>query len=161
MSALVSFAETKSDFGTTLPGAGMVVVVDSGVDNYQQLLDGVLPGAEVYLLQSDQDGIEQITQLLTARSGPMTSLHLVSHGAPGTLYLGNSQLSLSTLTSYAPALQHWFAPAAHANATLLLYGCNVAAGDAGVEFMQTLHRLSGVSIAASQTYVGNKEKGGS
>ncbi|MEG4219819.1 DUF4347 domain-containing protein [Microcoleus sp. Pol12A6] len=34
-------------------------------------------------------------------------------------------------------------------ANLLLYGCNVAAGDAGEEFITRLHKLTGAQIAAT------------
>ncbi len=39
--------------------------------------------------------------------------------------------------------------------SLILYGCNVTTGDAGAEFFEKLHRLTGVSIAASATPTGN------
>ncbi|RCJ15932.1 hypothetical protein A6S26_06460 [Nostoc sp. ATCC 43529] len=40
------------------------------------------------------------------------------------------------------------------NLNLLLYGCNVAAGDAGEEFLNKLHSLTGANIAASATKTG-------
>jgi hypothetical protein len=43
---------------------------------------------------------------------------------------------------------------------LLIYGCNVAAGDAGTELMEKLHQLTGANIAASQTKTGNASLGG-
>ncbi|HBY80779.1 MAG TPA: hypothetical protein DEG47_28065, partial [Cyanobacteria bacterium UBA11148] len=44
--------------------------------------------------------------------------------------------------------------------SLLIYGCNVAAGDAGAEFIQKLHQLTGVQIAASAKRTGNTQQGG-
>jgi Ca2+-binding RTX toxin-like protein len=130
-----------------------VVFVDAGVENYQQLVDGVIPTAEVFVLDAAADGIEQISQVLQQRQD-VGAVHIVSHGAPGCLYLGNSQLSLDTLNRYAPQLQQWDV------ANLLLYGCNVAAGDAGAEFITKLHVLTGAEIAASQTLTGNATQGG-
>jgi hypothetical protein len=43
--------------------------------------------------------------------------------------------------------------------SLLLYGCQVAMGDAGAEFIEKLHRLTGANIAASSTLVGSKVLG--
>ena len=43
---------------------------------------------------------------------------------------------------------------------LFLYGCNVAAGDAGEEFIAKLHKITGAEIAASTTRIGNAVKGG-
>ncbi|MEQ8467477.1 DUF4347 domain-containing protein [Coleofasciculus sp. E1-EBD-02] len=130
-----------------------VVFVDAGVDNYQQLVDGVIPSAEVFVLDREADGIEQISQVLQQRQD-VGAVHIVSHGAPGCLYLGNSQLSLDTLNRYATQLQQWDV------ANLLLYGCNVAAGDAGEEFIEKLQALTGADIAASKTMTGSAAKGG-
>jgi Ca2+-binding RTX toxin-like protein len=70
------------------------------------------------------------------------------------LYLGNTQLSLNTFNRYASQLQKWNV------ANLLLYGCNVAAGDAGAEFIAKLQALTGAEIAASKTLTGSAAKGG-
>ncbi|MDE5089696.1 MAG: DUF4347 domain-containing protein, partial [Trichodesmium sp. St16_bin2-tuft] len=79
---------------------------------------------------------------------------MISHGSPGCLYLGNSQLSLDTLKGYEPQLQQWQLD------NLVLYGCNVAAGDGGEEFIHKLHRLTGAEIAASKSLTGAAVKGG-
>ncbi|AFZ20607.1 DUF4347 domain-containing protein [Allocoleopsis franciscana] len=130
-----------------------VVFVDAGVGNYQQLVNGVISKAEVLVLDAAADGIEQISQVLQQRQD-VGVVHLVSHGAPGCLYLGNTQLSLDTFNRYATQLQQW-------NVTnLLLYGCYVAAGDAGEEFVEKLHQLTGANIAASRTPTGNSALGG-
>jgi hypothetical protein len=130
-----------------------VVFIDAGIENYQQLVNGVIPAAEVFVLDAAADGIEQISKVLQQRQD-IGAVHIVSHGAPGSLYLGNTQLSLDTFNRYATQLQQWNAP------TLLLYGCNVAAGDAGEEFVEKLHRLTGANIAASRTSTGNSALGG-
>ncbi|HEY9833129.1 MAG TPA: DUF4347 domain-containing protein [Stenomitos sp.] len=130
-----------------------VVFVDAGVENYQQLVNGVISKAEVFVLDAAADGIKQISQVLQQRQDA-GAVHLVSHGAPGCLYLGNTQLSLDTFTHYATQLQQWEVT------NLLLYGCNVAAGDAGQEFVEKLHQLTGANIAASRTPTGNSALGG-
>jgi len=130
-----------------------IVVIDAGVENYQQLMDGVEPSAKTFLLDKTRDGIQQIDQVLQLH--PETNaLHIISHGSPGCLYLGNSQLSLDTLGRYAPQLQRWKLD------NLLLYGCKVAAGDAGEELIAKLHRLTGAGIAASQSPTGAAALGG-
>ena len=137
----------------TLNQVATVVFVDAGVDNYHQLVDGVIPTAEVFVLDTAADGIEQISQVLQQRQN-VGAVHIVSHGAPGCLYLGNTQLSLNTFNRYASQLQKWNV------ANLLLYGCNVAAGDAGAEFIAKLQALTGAEIAASKTLTGSAAKGG-
>lgn len=140
----------------TLNVISAIVVIDPGVPDYQTLAAGVLPGAQVLILNPDQDGVEQITTMIN-QSAPVLNLHLVSHGEPGCLYLGNTQLNLDTIAQYAPSLHRWFA---HPESQLLLYGCHVAAGDAGREFIDRLQQLTGVAIAASTTPIGASHQGG-
>ncbi|MEG4140663.1 DUF4347 domain-containing protein [Microcoleus sp. Pol7_B1] len=130
-----------------------IVFIDAGVENSQQLIEGVIPSAEIFVLDKTADGIEQISEVLQQRQN-IDSVHIISHGSPGCLYLGNSQLSLDNLIHYAPQLQQWDVT------NLLLYGCNVAAGDAGEEFIAKLHTLTGAEIAASKTLTGSAAKGG-
>jgi hypothetical protein len=140
----------------------ILVIIDSGVEQAEVLLQGMIPPAQAVILNPDQDGVTQITQLLK-QNPTVSSLHIISHGSPGSLQLGNSQLSLDTLRKYAEQLQNWFkVPLSKGDlgGSLLLYGCNVAAGDAGTEFIEKLHRLTGAEIAASATRTGNSSLGG-
>ncbi len=78
-------------------------------------------------------------------------IHLVSHGSPDCLYLGNSRLSLETLPRYTALLGQWREAIAQ-GANILLYGCRVAAE--GLGLMNALHTLTGASIAAASQPVG-------
>jgi Ca2+-binding RTX toxin-like protein len=133
-----------------------LVVIDPRVASPSSLATGVLAGVSAIVLNPDEDGILQITEALQTRP-QITELHLLSHGAPGVLYLGNTQLSLETLDRYAPLLQTWFS---HPDSTLVLYGCQVAAGDAGEEFLTQLYTLTESNIAASTNLTGSTSLGG-
>ncbi|WP_254564241.1 putative Ig domain-containing protein, partial [Oscillatoria sp. HE19RPO] len=138
-----------------------LVIIDPGVKDYQSLIRGISPNTEIAILHPEADGIEQITQLLAGTSveRQTTTLHLISHGAPGTLYLGNSTLELSNIQQYRHHLQQWRKSLSQ-TANLLLYGCSVAASSAGQQFLEQLHQLLGTGIAAATTLVGNPDKGG-
>ncbi|HEY9613407.1 DUF4347 domain-containing protein, partial [Allocoleopsis sp.] len=143
--------------GNSYKALSTIVFIDSAVDEYQSLVNGAIPEAEVIVLDSTRDGVVQITQVLQGRIN-IAAVHIVSHGSPGCLYLGNTELSLDTLERYVSQLQTW---ATHlTSSALLLYGCNVAAGDAGEEFLERLHRLTGANIAASANRTGSGELGG-
>ena len=145
---------------TSIP---QIIFIDSQVEDCQFLATGVLPGIETVIIDRNRDGIEQITEVLTQKSN-FAAIHIVSHGSPGCLYLGNSQLSLDNLDKYQSHLETCFSqspsPLVPLSPRLLLYGCNVAAGDAGSEFVTKLHQLTGAKIAASTTPIGNTAKGG-
>ena len=133
--------------------SGIVVFIDPSVSDYQTLQAGVAEGVEAIALNPNQDGIKQITAVL--RQHPeITTIHIVSHGAPGCLDLGNSQLNLDNISKYADLLQHW------QSKSILLYGCNVAAGDVGEEFIRKLHQITKANIRASATKTGNAALGG-
>ncbi len=82
------------------------------------------------------------------------SLHIISHGSRGTLYLGNTTLELNNLEKYRPQLEKWHI------AHLYIYGCEVAAGDAGAEFLQKLSQITQTPIYANPHPTGNATKGG-
>jgi Tfp pilus assembly protein FimT len=140
-----------------------ILFIDPSVDNYESLLKGVIGNIKVVVLDRTVDGVAQITEVLS-KYQEIENVHIVSHGVPGTLYLGNCELSLSTLELYADQLKKWFAlslqspcaPSPH----LLLYGCQVASGDAGSEFLTKLHQLTGASLSASSHFTGNAALGG-
>ena len=134
--------------------ANSLVILDPAISDLALLRSGILPTATVHILDAQRDGITQITELL--QGAAYEAIHLVSHGAPGCLYLGNTELSLSTFDQYALQLKTWDL----AETDLLLYGCNLAAGDAGEEFLIKLHQLTGAKLHAAAHPVGNPNCGG-
>jgi Domain of unknown function (DUF4347)/Cadherin-like/RTX calcium-binding nonapeptide repeat (4 copies)/Bacterial cadherin-like domain len=139
----------------------VLVVLDSSVEQPQQFIDAAIANVEVVILRSDEDGVEQITQALTQYQN-IASIHIVSHGIPGSLQLGNGRLSLETLSQYASSLQQWFVSSTNiSRSSLVLYGCNFAAGDAGLELVEKLHQITGAVVRASSTPVGHASLGGS
>ncbi|NES24777.1 MAG: DUF4347 domain-containing protein, partial [Symploca sp. SIO3E6] len=135
--------------------AAMLVVIDPRVEAYQMLAEGVHQGANVLILDPSQDGIEQITQTL-ARYPASTSLHIVCHGAPGTLHLGDTFLNGANLEQYRQQLQTWEV------AEIFFYACNLAAEviPRSQSFLSRFHQLTGAKIAASANKIGNALKGG-
>ncbi|HAZ49842.1 MAG TPA: hypothetical protein DDW76_37855 [Cyanobacteria bacterium UBA11369] len=133
-----------------------IVIIDYGIDNPQILALGVLPGVQVYFVERHLDGIAQIStalQAFTTRYGQAESVHIFSHGSSGHLYLGNTILNIDTLKHYQGQLQQW-GNALTEKANILLYGCNVAAGD-GAGFVAALGKLTGANIAASTNLTGS------
>ncbi|MEH2165499.1 MAG: DUF4347 domain-containing protein [Nostoc sp.] len=152
-----------------------LVFIDMAVEDYSDLVNGVLPNSQVFVLDSIQNGVEQITKILASwadaqrlvvRHGwNLANIHIVCHGGPGCLQLGNTHLGIDTLDEYSQQLQQWqkiFSTSGKADnpSNLLIYGCNVALGDAGTEFVEKLHQLTGANIAASRQRIGNAALGG-
>ncbi|MCT7977020.1 DUF4347 domain-containing protein [Laspinema olomoucense] len=142
------------------PSIHTLILIDSAVPEWQHLVAGRVAGTEAIALGTKQDGIEQISAILAQRKG-LHTLHILSHGSAACLQLGNGYLTLETLSCYADLLQQWsdaFSP--DCSPSLLVYGCEVAAGDRGEEFIQKLRNLTGITVAASNSKTGNSTLGG-
>lgn len=132
-----------------------ILVLDSTIDDYQQLIAGVKPGTEVHVLDPAQNAIDQITQLLIDRSG-ISSLHIVSHGAENVLQIGDTWINRNTLDRYATAFKAW-STSLTADADILLYGCDVAKGDQSL--MRSIGNLTQADVAASIDFTGSDRLG--
>ena len=135
-----------------------LVFIDSTVADYQQLLEGLLPGTEAILLDPQRDGVAQITEVLAQRQS-ISSVHIVSHGSPGSLQLGATSLNGGSVDRYQSQLQQWRS-AFTADADILLYGCDVASDASGQEFVRSLSQLTGADVAASDDLTGSAKRGG-
>ncbi|HEY9851284.1 MAG TPA: DUF4347 domain-containing protein [Leptolyngbyaceae cyanobacterium] len=134
-----------------------IVFVDPSVSDYTSLIAGVAPGAEVVILNPTGD-VAKITEVLAQRSN-ISSIHIISHGASGSLQLGTEQLTLEDLYPQRGELNQW-SNALTQDADILIYGCNVAAGEKGVAFVQQLSQLTGADVAASDDLTGSAALGG-
>lgn len=134
-----------------------LVVIDPSVDAYEQLIDDLQGQAgrrfEILLLNPREDGIAQISDGLQNLKA-VSALHLVSHGDEGEILLGTSVLSQRTMERYAAELLSW-QPALTADADLLIYGCDLAADESGIQLTQSLHALLGVDVASSVDETGH------
>ncbi|MGE5659703.1 MAG: DUF4347 domain-containing protein, partial [Actinomycetota bacterium] len=134
-----------------------IIFINPKVEDYKQLIAGVKPGIEIVVLDPLRDGVEQITQVLANRKD-IEAVHIVSHGSDGSINLGSTQLNNENLQAYGSQLQAWKKSLA-TGADLLIYGCDVAAGEIGNQFVQQLSNLTGADVAASTNLTGNSALG--
>ncbi len=135
-----------------------VVFIDTGVADWPVLREGVKPGVEVVLLDGKSDGLAQMAAWTAGKSG-YDAIHVISHGTPGTVHLGAFSLNRETLDERAG---EWAAigAALKEDGDLLLYGCNVAVEQTGVDFVQRLAQVTGADVAASDDLTGANWLGG-
>lgn len=137
----------------------VLVAITSNIADADLLVSKALSNAVVLQLSAARSAIDQITDALSWHSA-ISSLHIVSHGSPGEIQLGEDSLSLATLQNYQEQLTSWKQVSPQL-AQIVLYGCRVAVGDAGAELIDKVHALTGAEIAASRMLVGSSDKGGS
>ena len=143
---------------TALPTTHVAFVVNN-LPDLDTLLDGLPQGTEVHLLDHERNGLTQMAEKLRGRSG-VDALHLFCHGAPGELHVGSATLQLLSLPRYSDELDT-LSTALAADGQWMMYGCDVAAGNEGLRFIEALRLMTGVQIAAASHKVGAKELGGS
>lgn len=147
-----------TDFSTDhYEGITELVFIDTNTPDYERLLDQLTQEQNtnmmVYLINSEQDGIKQITHVLSQHQN-IAAIHLISHGSAGEISLGNTHLNNGTVEGYSNDIMNW-RNAFHDEADILIYGCDVASNPAGIALTQSLSHLTGADIAASTDLTGN------
>ena len=136
-----------------------IAFVDVTVPDYQTLLNGMDPNIEVIMLEGGQDGIAQMANALSGRTG-IDAVHIISHGGEGALQLGIGILTTTSMSGqYADALAT-IKLALSEQADILVYGCDFALGEAGQEAVNQLAALTGADVEASSDLTGNAALGG-
>ncbi|MEL7334182.1 MAG: DUF4347 domain-containing protein, partial [Cyanobacteria bacterium J06560_2] len=128
-----------------------IAFVDAGLADVDTLIAG-LENTQVVLIDAGGNGIAQITTTLSSYEN-LTSVQIFSHGSDGLLQLGETLLSSANVDSYGTSLQQW-SRALAAEADLMIYGCNVAAGADGLSLVHRLGELTGADVAASNDLTG-------
>ena len=139
-----------------------LVFIDSRVPDLQDLLDGLQPGEQAFVLDPSSDGIQQIADVLAANNlANLSSIAIVSHGNSGELELGSSFITGADLGDHSNALAEIGASLAPGGA-IQLYGCDVALGSAGQQFVNDFSTLTGGAVVEASTHlVGSAADGGS
>ena len=141
-------------------GRKEVAFIDTGVADYQTLVDGVRAGVEVVLLDAGQDGLAQMALWAQSHSG-YDAIHVLSHGSDASIQLGQFQLSNANLnTSQVQSELLSLGQALTVNADLLIYGCDVAQDSNGQAFVNALAAITASDVAASKNNTGTNASGG-
>jgi Domain of unknown function (DUF4347) len=137
--------------------ANTIVFIDSHIPDNESLMLTRSSAIEYRILDKHRDGIEQMVDALAGQNG-YDSIHIISHGAPGSITIGNTVLDNSSLNQYADQLAT-LGKALTTDGDLLLYGCNVGEGDEGYAFIAALAHITGADVAASDDLTGSATKG--
>ena len=119
-----------------------LILIDAGVKDGDQLLASILENKsesalEIRFLDGDSDGVQQISEILSAANYKYDAIHILSHGDEGQVNLGNTTLDANNFSEYADELAGW-ADALTEDADLLFYGCELA-GNAEGEQLSLIH----------------------
>lgn len=135
-----------------------IVFVDAGVSKKAELMQNL--GAEdiKVILPPVRSPLSFMVETLL-QHGPVSSLHIISHGSPGELHLGGKIVTDTELEAQASQLA-MIGSFLVGPRDIMLYGCRVAEGERGKRFVERLGSLTGSNVAASTDTTGSEEKGG-
>ncbi|MCG8564329.1 MAG: DUF4347 domain-containing protein, partial [Desulfobacterales bacterium] len=146
---------------TVHPGKELILI-NGDVSEFDTLVQGLMSRdgalAEVVILDGDQDGLAQVTDILSTQSD-LSAIHIISHGRAGAVELGNTELTQAVIQQNPWAFSAW-ANALSETGDILFYGCNLAENESGKEFIQAVAQATGADIAASQDLTGHGTLGG-
>jgi hypothetical protein len=133
------------------------------VADYQQLIADLQASddnrvIEVVVLESDRDGIEQVSEILAERSD-VAGVHFITHGAAGQINLGDTWLDSTTLAENSDAVAGW-GKSLTETGDILFYGCNIAVDGDGQTLLDNIANLTGADVAASDDPTGSSKQGG-
>lgn len=128
-----------------------LVFVDRAIADIDTLLQG-LESSKVVVIERHDNGVAKIADTLLHYDN-LESVQVFSHGRKGQLQLGSAQLNAQSLGVHADDLAQWGRSLSPLG-DLLLYGCNVAAGEAGSDFLTQMGLLTEADIAASTNLTG-------
>ena len=156
-------AEDIAD-GVEFAGAGdgnsapIFIFIDAAVQDPAAIIAAADPRAEIYILDPASDGLAQIASVL-ANETNIEAVHIISHGNSGQLILSGQAYDASALADSASDLAI-IGNALSEDGDILLYGCNIASNESGIEYLDTLAELTGADIAASDDDTGAADLGG-
>ncbi|SEC28489.1 protein of unknown function [Rhizobiales bacterium GAS188] len=146
----------------TTTNPNQIVFIDSRVPDIQDLLNGLAPGEHAFVIDPSSDGLQQIANILAAQNlMNLASISIVSHGETGELELGSSFITDANLGVHSNALAEIGASLAPGG-TIQLYGCDVAQGPTGQQFINDFSTFTGgAPVEAATHLVGSAAQGGS
>jgi hypothetical protein len=148
-----AFAETPDLAETEL------AIIDGTVADHAALAEAArAAGLEVVVIRSGDGGFASVAEALEGRSD-LGALHILSHGSDGAVRFGGDVLSTDSMDAHADVLSV-IGGSLSADGDLLLYGCDVGAGDAGRDFLGDLAIRTGADVAASDDATGADALGG-
>ncbi len=154
-----SLAAAMGDTPSPQASPGQTVVfVDRAIENIDQVISAISPDYEIVLINAASSGLDQIAAHLSGRSD-IGSIHIVSHGEAGTLYLGTDALTSTNLADHASALA-MIGSALSDTGDILLYGCEIGNGTGGMDFVRAFADATNADVAASIDNTGGDEAGG-
>ncbi|MDC3146744.1 DUF4347 domain-containing protein, partial [Alphaproteobacteria bacterium] len=129
-----------------------IVFIDSGVDDYQTIVNAIDSSKSIYLIDANENGFLKMQGILQDQS-EIDAVHIIGHASAGQVVLGNSILNADTINAFSSTLQS-IGNSLTQQGDLLFYGCNLAQGEQAKLLLQQIGNITQADIAASDDITG-------
>ncbi len=138
-----------SDEYTT--GNRELIVINSSVQDADQIIASLDSNQEVLIPESDKDAMAQINDYLEAAGAEFSAIHIVSHGNAGYITLAGERYDAANFDA-----EVWMSIGSYLadDGDILFYSCNLAADEAGQDFIAMVAEASNADVAASTDNTG-------
>ncbi|XOB61216.1 DUF4347 domain-containing protein [Campylobacterota bacterium DY0563] len=131
-----------------------LTVIDTSIEDWQILAKSVNKGS-VLLLQKGDNVLDSILAELK-KLNSVESLNIISHGSSGELHILSKRISKETLQKNKAKWEE-LGTYLSKDGDINLFGCNIAKGDEGKEFLSTIAKYTDADVAASINPTGNNK----
>ena len=138
--------------------ANHLTVIDTGIEDWQTLANSVKEGAVLLIEKGDKNPLDTILSELK-KLGSVESLNIISHGSSGQLHFSDKTISKESIEANKAKWQE-LGTYLDKDGDINLFGCNIAEGEIGREFISTLAELTKADVAASLNPTGDSKQGG-
>ncbi len=152
----LALVETGPD---TAPPTNDYIFIDSSVAGFAELVQEWSGRGTIVIINHESDGIDQVRAAL-AGATDVTAIHLVTHGAEGVFWLGTTRVDQSAVIGDLASSFAAIGNKLTDTGDILLYGCDVGAGEAGQGLVDALATATHADIAASIDDTGSVVRGG-
>ena len=94
-----------------------------------------------------ENALATINEYLASHDN-IDAVHLVTHGNEGVFKIGAANVDADYVAANSAAIQGW-SDSLNENADIMIYGCNLAATQDGVDLISSIAGLTGADVAAS------------
>ena len=151
---LTSLLDSIINAGETDSTSNDVYIITGSVPDPDSIINSIPDSANVIHLSSDEGIAEMAAQLQNYSN--LDSIHIISEGSSGEILFGSTKLNSSNISDYSSLLND-IGSSLNDNGDILLYGCNIASGVNGRNFVDALAEYTDADVAASSNRTGAEE----
>lgn len=151
-----AFQQVAPVAGDTQQKSLDIILVSGDLPDIQQLVAAAQPGAYVHVFEAQANAAEVLQQTVdfaAEKQLPIGNLAIVTHGEAGSIQFGDTAVTNQQLQQHSDAWQA-LGQQMTADASLQVYGCEVASNADGVQLVNNLAALTGADVQASDDLTG-------